>query len=149
MGDHAALRRMNPLDPGRAAVVVYDLMAEADVDLRDTDTLTRWCVLVHALALARGAHDSRTSIGSALTEIRFGEARLAQLLSANFALLSEIIPRLARRLHANQQPMDWFPLMHLLLAVDRHQDRTVEARLRIARSFVAATRSDRESRRTP
>lgn len=149
MGDHATLRRMDPLSPGRAALVVYGLLAELGVPLAPPEALPCWCVLTHALALARGAHDRAQSIGVALVAINFGEARVAQLLSADFALLSELTPRLARRLHAQQQRMDFAPLQRLLFAADRDSEATEKARLEIARSFIIATHSERESRKAP
>ena len=68
MGEHAALRRMNPLQPGPAAAIVCRLLLECDIALADNDDaqLLRWCVIVHTLALARGAHNKAMPIGKAL-----------------------------------------------------------------------------------
>jgi hypothetical protein len=147
MGDDAALRRMDPLAPDRAAIVAYSLLADRGIPLDHVETVQRWCVLVHTLALARWAHDPSQSMGAALVAINFSEARLAQLLSADFALFADIVPRLARRLTAQQQRMDFAPLTRLLLSVDRYPDDAEKARLEIARSFVIATHLDKEKRK--
>lgn len=119
MKDHAALRRMNPVDPGPAAAIVCRLLLDRDVALADDDDaqLLRWCVIVHALALARGAHSKAVPIGKALWEIGYSEQRINQLLVADAPGLVQIVPRLARRLHAGKAAaMDFLPLMYLLLA---------------------------------
>jgi len=147
MGDHAALRRMDPLAPGRAARVVYGLLAELDVPLDHTESVQRWTVLIHALALAHGGHEKTTSIGTALVSINFGEARLEQLLSADFAVLADIVPRLARRLHAQSQRMDFSQIVYLLLTIDRDSHTAEKARQDIAKSFVIAAHHEKESRK--
>lgn len=149
MADHAALRRMQPLAPGPAALPTYSLLSEVGVALDNADSVRRWTVIAHALALARGGHEPARKIGTALVEMKFSEARLAQLVSADFDLLSDIIPRLARRLNSQSPPrMDFAPLMRLLLTVDRDLPEAERARLEIARSFVLATHLDRESRKS-
>jgi len=147
MGDHAALRRMEPLAAGRAARVVYGLLAELDVPLDHAELVQRWTVLIHALALAHGAHEKSISIGTALFAINFGEARLEQLLSADFAVLADIVPRLARRLHSKSQRMDFSQLTNLLLNIDRDSDKAEKARQDIAKSFVIAAHHEKESRK--
>jgi hypothetical protein len=147
MGDHAALRRMDPLAPGKAATVVYRLLAELDVPLDHAETVQRWTVLIHALALVHGAHEESTSIGTALIAINFGEARLEQILSADFGVLADIVPRLARRLHSKSQRMDFSLLSYLLLNIDRDAERAERARQDIAKSFVIAAHHDKESRK--
>lgn len=148
MADHAALRRMDPLAPGQAALPTYNLLADVGISLEQADTIRRWVVIAHALALARGGHDPARKLGTALVEMNFSESRLAQLLSADFEVLSEIVPRLARRLSSQSPPrMDFAPLMRLLLSVDRDQQEAEKARLEIARSYVLATHQDRETRK--
>lgn len=147
MGDHAALRRMDPLAPGKAASVVYGLLAELDVPLDHAELVQRWTVLIHALALLHGAHEKSTSIGTALSAINFGEARLEQLLSADFGVLADIVPRLARRLHSKSQRMDFSQLTYLLLHIDRDPDEAEKARQNIAKSFVIAAHHEKESRK--
>lgn len=135
MGEHAALRRMNPLEPGAAAAIVCRLLAdrEVDVDALTDAQLLRWCVIVHALALARGAHSRQTPIGKGLWDMGYGEQRINQLLVADFDGLAQLVPRLARRLHSgNVAAMDFMPLAYLLLA--SNEDARSRARLSIARS---------------
>lgn len=134
MGAHAALRRMNPLAPGIAASVVYRLLAEQGVSLEDDARLLRWCVLVHALALARGGHDRRTSIGKGLWAMNYTERRINQLLVADFDGLAQLVPRLARRLRASGSALDFVPLMRLVLTADLNPKAADRARLDIARS---------------
>lgn len=148
MADHAAIRRMDPTAPASAARAVYTLLADVGMALDETNDIERWILLIHALALARGAHDPGVFIGDALVKINFREARLQQLLSADKALLADLIPRLARRLSAQQQRMDFAPLMRLLMAVDRDTEEVEAARLAIARSFVVANQKHNQSRKT-
>ena len=140
MGEHAALRRMNPLQPGPAAAIVCRLLQERDITLPDSDDaqLLRWCVIVHALALAHGAHSKAMPIGKALWEMGYSEQRINQLLVSDADGLAQIVPRLARRLHASKvAAMDFVPLMHLLLASS--EEVRNRARLVIARSCVRAS----------
>lgn len=148
MADHAAIRRMDSAAPASAARAVYSLLADVGMPLDEADDIDRWILLVHALALARGAHDPSVFIGDALIKIHFGEARLQQLLSADRALLADLVPRLARRLSSQQQRMDFAPLMRLLMAVDRDTEEAEAARLAIARSFVVANQKQNQSRKT-
>lgn len=134
MRDHAALRRMDPLDPAAAAMVVYRLLHEREMPLQGHRLTQRWTVLVHALALSRGAHDPAVPIGRALWGMRYTEQRINQLLGADFDNLSQLVPRLARRLHSSGSRMDFAPLMRLVLAAGRNEERAGRARLEIARS---------------
>lgn len=134
MGTHAALRRMNPLAPGTAASAVYRLLADQEISLDDDARLLRWCVLVHALALARGAHDGRTSIGKGLWAMNYTERRVNQLLVADFDGLAQLVPRLARRLRASGGAIDFAPLMRLVLSAGINPQAADRARLDIARS---------------
>lgn len=148
MGELAALRRMDPLAPGKAANVAYSLLHEVGVDLDDTEAVRRWSLIVHALALVRGAHNPAEYVGKTLTAMQFGDARLAQLLSADLPLLSELVPRLARRINAAQKQIDFAPIAELVLSIDRDADRAEAARLSIARSYVRATHTDADSTRS-
>lgn len=134
MGNHAALRRMNPLAPGVAAAVVYRLLAEQEVSLDDDARLLRWCVLVHALALARGAHNKGIPIGKGLWAMNYTERRINQLLFADFDGLAQLVPRLARRLRSSGGALDFAPLMRLVLTADINPEAADKARLDIARS---------------
>ena len=136
MGEHAQLRRMNPQEPGAAAAIVCRMLFQRNVPLADEadhGQLLRWCVIVHALALARGAHIKGMPIGKALWEMGYSELRINQLLVADDAALAQLVPRLARRLRASDVTvMDFIPLMYLLLASSSEGKN--RARLSIARS---------------
>lgn len=132
----AALRRVTPARPGPFATQVYGFLADCGVSLDHPDDLARWTLLAHVLALARGRHDSRIQIGHALVDIHFSEARLKQMLNADHSVLRELLPRLARRLDAQGQSMDFHPIMDLVFA--REPSELESARLSIAKSFVIA-----------
>lgn len=133
----AALRRVTPAHPGPFAAQVYGFLADCGIDLeRPADDLRRWTLLAHVLALARGRHDRKIRVGEALLDIHFSEARLKQLLNADQSVLRELLPRLARRLDAQGQAMDFHPIMDLVFA--REDAELEQARLSIAQSYVIA-----------
>jgi hypothetical protein len=84
-GDHAALRRMDPASPGKAALALHRSLALAGVEAQGGDS--RWALIAHCLALARGRHDPKKKAGKVLRDMRFSEARLTQLLAADAAAL--------------------------------------------------------------
>lgn len=149
MADHAALRRMDPTQPAGAANAAFRLLAAFDALGSSDEETERWILLIHTLALARGGHDAAVNIGTALVGIRFGEARLQQLLSADWPTLRDLLPRLARRFATQQQRADFAPLMRLVMTADRHSEEADKARLLIARSFVQAQhKADHEEAQT-
>lgn len=136
-GDHAALRRMDPQRPDRATVPLQRLLDDCKVPLGDsTGQFHRWALIVHCLALARGRHDMTAPTGKTLDDLNVSEARLNQLLSADRDVLFDLLPRLARRLAAQNAAIDWRPLARIVLADD--EDRADKARLEIARSYARA-----------
>ena len=140
-GDHAALRRLSPDGPElRHCVALYRLMEEVGISESDPDRLRRWAAIVNALALCRGAHDPNRPCGAALAAMRFGEERLATLLAADRNTLIDLLPRIARRLNASNEPMDWRPLVRLVLDVGHNEARANDIRSRIAREYVRAER---------
>jgi CRISPR type I-E-associated protein CasB/Cse2 len=138
-GDHAALRRLSTDGPElRHAVALYRLMEEFGISASDADQVRRWAAIVNALALCRGAHDPLQPCGAALAAMRFSEERLAALLAADRDALIDLVPRVARRLAATGERMDWRLLARLLLEVGRNDARADEIRSRIAREYVRA-----------
>jgi CRISPR type I-E-associated protein CasB/Cse2 len=138
-GDHAALRRLSTDSPElRHAVALYRLMEDVGISASDTDQVRSWASIVNALALCRGAHDSDRFCGAALHAARFSEERLSALLGADRDTLIDLLPRVARRLAASNERMDWRPLARLLLEVGRNDTRADEIRSRIAREYVRA-----------
>ena len=140
-GDHAALRRLSTERTElRHAVALYRVIEEVGISASDVDGLKRWASIVNALALCRGAHDPNRPCGAALAAIRFGEERLATLLAADRETLIDLLPRIARRVAAANEPMDWRPLARLVLDVGRNEARADDTRSRIAREYVRAER---------
>jgi len=149
-GDHAALRRLSA--DGRElrhAVALYRLLEEVGISESGADGLSRWAAIVNALALCRGAHDPNRPCGAALAAMRFGEERFATLLAADRDTLIDLLPRIARRLDAANEPMDWRPLARLVLNVGRNEARADEIRSRIAREYVRAERQASDLTRKP
>lgn len=137
-GDHAALRRMSPLAPGRAALALERALIGANVTVYGMEDARRWALIVHSLALARGRHDRGEPTGRKLFEIGLTEARLNQLLSADADTLFDLLPRLARRLAGQPANIDWLPLAQLARRVGVYEDRADETRLKIARDYARA-----------
>src|SRR5258708_7780492 len=132
-GDHAALRRLSTDRPElRHAVALYRLMEDVGISASDTDQVRSWATIVNALALCQGAHDPDRFCGAALHAGSFSEERLAALLAADRDTLIALLPRVARRLSATGERMDWSPLARLLLDVGRNDARADEIRSRIA-----------------
>lgn len=136
-GDHAALRRMNPRDPGRATLALYRLLLDAKIDPPQSET-ERWALIVHCLALARGGHDYKIRTGEALHQLHFSEARLNQLLAADTDVLFDVLPLLARRAGAQGISLDWVPLAEMARWAGRNEEKADKERLKIARSFAQA-----------
>ena len=138
-GMEAALRRLDARHPDpRHAIALYRLLAEYRISPASPDLTVRWAAIVNALALCHGAHAQRRRCGEALYEMGIKEERLSMLLAADRDVLIDLLPRLARRLFASGQAMDWWPLARLMLTVDRDPDEADRMRSRIAREYVRA-----------
>ena len=133
-GELATLRRMEPSEPEAAYAAIYQFLGE-NAHTQSPDHLARWALILHCLALVRGRHQSQAStrFGAALVEINYGEARTQMLLRAEFEVLRDVLPRLARRLHANGVLTDWWPIAHLILDTDVQR-----AREQIVRDYLYA-----------
>ena len=140
-GDHAALRRMQPGNPsGRAQIAAERLFALAGLQPDGKDR-QRWLFVIHCLALAGGRHDKDATAGRVLSEIRYSEERLTRLLSTDFEVVADVIPRLARLIGSKGVPVDWLPLGQLLRWTGRDETRANYARHRIARTYARAAAS--------
>ena len=140
-GDHAALRRMQPGDPsGRAQIAAERLFALAGLQPDGTDR-RRWLFVIHCLALAGGRHDRDAAAGQVLADIHYSEERLTRLLSTDFEVVADVIPRLARLIGSKAVPIDWLPLGQLLCLTGRNETRADRARHRIARTYARAAAS--------
>lgn len=144
-GTLARLRRFHPLTHPQAALFDAErLLLAADVQPHDAQQRQRWALLLHCLALAQGRHDSRFDAdpGAVLARLRFGEARLRQLVEADASVLASLMPRLARRLAAAGASVNWWPLADLLLQGGPSdmagQARADAARQRLIRRFLDA-----------
>ena len=136
MGLLSALRRFHPATHGRhCALETERVLYGAGVHPGSADEHLRWAVVVHCLALVRGAVGARGP-GQALAQMGYGESRLRQLLQADAALLLQLMPTLARRLHAKGMAVNWWPLAKLVVHVGRNELAADEARAWIARDFV-------------
>lgn len=157
MGLLAKLRRFDPVTQGRACLFeTTQVLLNAGVEdqlggAAAARLQLRWAVLVHCLALAKGAHQAGgRSPGEALAHLNYSEARLRQLLQADEDLLLKLMPLLARRLAAHGTMFDWLPLARLLLHADIDEPRADAARAWIARGYIqAATRANKAAADTP
>lgn len=144
-GTYARLRRFDPgKDPQAALFEVELLLQSAQVAPRSEEQHRRWALLLHCLAIVQGAHDGRggaTEAGAVLARLRFSEARLQQLIEADFTVLADLMPRLARRLGAAGVAVNWLPLADLILCADTDQeDKAQAARRRLVRHFLQVQR---------
>jgi len=137
----AALRRFNPVSDGRHNLFeVQQVLLAAGIDLpADHARQPRWALVVHCLAIVRGAHHGQRDTGAKLADLGFSEARLRQLLEADGPLLGDLLPTLARRVAAAGVTLNWWPLAELALDGDDGQDRARKARVDIAQGFLRAT----------
>jgi CRISPR type I-E-associated protein CasB/Cse2 len=137
-GEEASLRRLDARHPDpRHAIALYRLLTEQGISMPNSDDMTeRWSAIANAMALCRGAHRRDRPCGEVLYQMGLSEARLAMLLAADRETLIDLLPRLARRLVAAQQAMDWWPLAHLMLTVGRDPEEADKTRSRIARDYV-------------
>lgn len=144
MARNAALRRMNLAEPGSAAVVALNALIEADPELdlerMSYEQIQCWLLILHMLALARWRHEQVHSVGEGLVAMMLSQNRLKQLLSADFDVLRELLPRLARRFATvtSLPTMDFTPFADLVFAAQANPERLHQARLNIARSFTLA-----------
>ena len=137
-GDHAALRRMRPDAPdGRAQIAAERLLGRVNANPQGEDR-RRWMLIMHCLALARGRHAPETRTGRVLTETHYSEERLSRLLSSDFEVIADVLPRLARWVGAKGAAIDWLPLAQLARWTGRDENRADRVRHQIARDYARA-----------
>lgn len=138
MGLLATLRRFDPMKQGRQSLFeTTQVLMQADIhpgELHD-----RWALVVHCLALVRGAHNGHSNPGAAMAAMHFSETRLRQLVQADAALLFDLMPRLARRLAAHGQAVNWWPLALMVLHTGRDEPRADKARSDVIAGYLGAT----------
>ena len=137
-GDHAALRRMAPDAPsGHAEIAAERLFGAVNADPEGKDR-RRWLLIVHCLALARGRHAPDARAGRLLADMYYSEERLSRLLSSDFEVVADVLPRLARWLNSKGAAIDWLPLARLARWTGRDEDSADRARHQIARDYARA-----------
>jgi len=135
----ARLRRADAANGFMTALFEIEWMLQAaDVEPQSQDQHRRWALALHCLAIAHGKHAREQEAGAVLHRLYAGkEARLRQLIEADFDVLSDLMPRLARRLAAANAALDWWPLVNLLLYTGTDQEaRANSARQRLVQQFL-------------
>jgi len=135
----ARLRRADPANGFMTALFEIEWMLQAaDIEPHGQDLHHRWALALHCLAIAQGKHARDQEAGAVLHRLYAGkEARLRQLIEADFDVLADLMPRLARRLAAANAALDWWPLVNLLLHTGTDQeDRANSARQRLVQQFL-------------
>ena len=82
-----------------------------------------------------------SAAGRVLADISYSEERLNRLLSTDFEVVADVVPRLARLIGSKGVPIDWLPLGQLLRWTGRNETRADHARHRIARAYARAAAS--------
>lgn len=139
-----ALRRHHPVAERRRCLFeLHQVLDRAGViEGSESPRFDRWALLVHCLALARGAHRPDVGCGAVLAQAHLSEARVRQLVEADAAMLFDLLPLLARRLAAGGWTLNWWPLARLALNADLDEDRADAARSEIVRGWLRGTNAD-------
>ncbi|MDA8192398.1 MAG: type I-E CRISPR-associated protein Cse2/CasB [Thermaerobacter sp.] len=132
-GDRAALKRMHfgqppPLAFYKLALRYLPTGWESDTARKD------WITIVSGMALmSPNTHRPDQSLGHALAEIRFAEARIERLLASRDDSRRTLVLRMTRYLAAKLVACNWTEIAGLLLT--RDPDRLEGLHRRIARDF--------------
>ena len=139
-GDHAALRRMDPQAPSSHAEIAAErLLASAGAEPTGEADRKRWLLIIHCLALTRGQHTPNVSTGTVLAQVQYSEERINRLLSSDFEVIADVLPRLARFLGAKGAAIDWLPLARIARWTGCDESRADQSRNRVAREYARAT----------
>lgn len=119
-GTLARLRRTNPLRDNRDSVFETEHVLRAAGIAASGERRDKWALVVHCLAIAQGRHSTRPDAapGQVFARLRFSEARVKQIVQADWRVLCDLMPRIARRLAAAGATVNWWPLASLLLYAD-------------------------------
>lgn len=139
-GSLARLRRFHPASDESAALFETErLLQRAGLDVQGP-TRARWALVLHCLALAQGRHAAAArnrQTGEVLAALGLGESRLKQLLEADADTLADLMPRLARRIGAAGEALDWWPLAEMLLYTGTNEEgRADRARRRLVEGYL-------------
>lgn len=120
-GDRAELRRGDPDDPGGPAfwkLVVSHLAPRGfiDLDAPHSATLSKWVVILAALAELEGLHNPRAHLGRALAEAGYSELRLTRLLRSEGSQLLDLVRQMVRFLASKAVDVDVADIARLVLS---------------------------------
>ena len=160
-GDLAQLRRMDPDAPDAAAY--WRLMADRGL-LGSSTWEAKWALILHGIALmtrtagsevaSRTAYDRHMPVGRALflggdpgrrESGYYSESRLNRLLTARGPILRALLARMFRMMAAANQPFNWGEMARLILYEDYDEERSEQARRRIASEYYQAERRSAQS----
>lgn len=128
-GERARLKRWSPGSPPSLAFYRFAFQHLPDQWEHQPET---WLTLVTGLALmCPSPHRRDLSVGRALAETGYAEARLERLLAAHGNALPTLILRAARFLRAKNASCNWTDFAYLLDLAGSPE----EVRLRIARDY--------------
>ncbi len=148
-GPRAALRRLDPRDPGMLAEpALQRLLVQMLPDAWSGMQVMRdWALLAHVLALAApGLQSGGMAFGAALYAAGYSETRLLRLLEADRAALTALLPRACRFVIAKAQPLKPPELIGLIRAASSNDAADLErVRTNIARAYY---RADRDASRS-
>lgn len=132
-GDRAALKRYAP---GQTApLAFYRLwLRHLDSDLPSGSQTSSWATLTWGLAISgTGAHRPGRSLGQALAESGYAEARLERFLGTRDELSRlRLFSSLARFLAAKGEAFDWLDAARLLLTRDTDKREAVHRQIATA-----------------
>ena len=147
-GERAALKRMDPADPGpgaHAAAIRLLLKAGEEQGIRSDIHLARWTLLIHSMALMSGPGrpphrwEEQDTAGAVMFHTSYSESRLLRLLEARGTTFDALLSRLARFLAAKGATVNWSDLAPLILEPEGSAN-AEKARLNLMRRFIAAER---------
>jgi len=138
-GTLARLRRTDPLRDGRDSIFETERVLRAAGIAVTGNRRERWALVLHCLAIAQGRHSARADAkpGQVFAQLRFSEARVKQIVQADWRVLCDLMPRIARRLAAAGETVNWWPLATLLLYADDPEAECVAAADAARREIVA------------
>ena len=156
-GVTASLRRLDTNRPARSMSSVISTLVAAGlpVEAMSNDEITRWAVIVHAIALLSGTsgksvHRSSKAAGKVIADASYSTTRFARLLTAQGDALAPQISRLTRFLAKapGAVPLDLRPIAELLLWDERNSQRADVARMTLARGYYASAASTANTEKT-
>ena len=143
-GNHAELRRMNPVNPNSA--IFWELLTRDKMPANPD--IAKWGLIAHGIALMshnqKLAHNQRIPVGRALyegggkREPFYSEDRLATLLTARGSTLHRLLARLFRMLGNENCAFNWREMTYFILHEGENKDKAEQARIQIARAYYQA-----------